>query len=191
MTSLSRRALLAGLLALPVTARAQKAQGLIVHPSPLPLPHLELEDGDGRRFGLATLATRPALVNFWASWCLPCVAELPALERLKQSRTDLAVLAVSLDRMGKGAVETAYRRIGVTGLGILVDRERAAGEKLAVPVLPTTLLLGADGRERARFVGAAEWDGPDARRLLDALAAEAPMDLSMAPPVRKATGPNP
>lgn len=190
--TISRRAVLAALLILPFTARAQKAQGLIIHASPLPLASIEIEDGQGQRFGLPRLLTRPALVNFWASWCLPCVAEMPSLDRLKQRRDkDLTVAAISLDRMGKSAVEAAYRRLGIQSLDILVDRDRAAGEKLAIPVLPTTLLIGADGRERARFIGAADWDGPDATRLLDALATGSPMDQSMALPVQRATGPNP
>lgn len=186
----NRRLFLAtGLAALlPLPAWAVKAeQGLFVHAQPRPLPPLEIRDNEGRPAGLDTLAGRPALVNLWASWCLPCVAELPALDRLKPMAEPegVAVVALCLDRAGAVSAVNTYARLGIRNLAVHVDVQRKAGEVLGVPVLPTTLLLDAEGREVARFVGPAAWDGDKALALLRALKAGKPLDPSMAPPLAK------
>lgn len=177
-------------LPLSTPAWAVKAeQGLFVHAEPRPLPQIDIRDNDSRPAGLDTLRGRPVLMNLWASWCLPCVAELPALDRLRPiiEPEGVAVMALCLDRSGAvGAVNT-YARLGIHNLAVHIDHQRKAGEALAVPVLPTTLLLDPAGREVARFVGGAAWDGPEALALLRALKAGKALDASMAPPLVKPT----
>lgn len=189
---MKRRAFLAlGLAALaPLPARAAKAeQGLFVHAEPRPLPALDIRDNEGRPAGFDGFRGRPLLMNLWASWCLPCVAELPALDRLKPvaEAEGIAVMALCLDRSGAiGAVNT-FARLGIKNLAVHVDSQRKAGEVLSVPVLPTTLLIDAGGLEVARFVGPAAWDGPQAMALLRALKAGQKLDAAMAPPLAKPT----
>lgn len=183
--------LTAAALATPsLPAWAVKAeQGLFVHAEPKPVPALDIRDNDTRPAGLDSFRGRPVLMNLWASWCLPCVAELPALDRLKPKADaeGIAVVALCLDRSGNvGAVNT-FARLGVKNLGVHVDYQRKAGEVLGVPVLPTTLLIDADGREIARFVGPAAWDGPEAMTLLRSLKAGRKLDAAMAPPLAKPT----
>lgn len=182
--------LIAAALCLPAPASARAAQGLFIHATPKPIPALDIRDGEGRPFGLASLEGRAVIVNLWASWCLPCVAELPSLDRLKPlaEAEGAAVVALSLDRMGANAVRAAYGRIGITGLDIHVDDTRAAAETLSVPVLPTTLLIDRKGFEVARFIGPAQWDGPEALALVRALAAGKTITPDMAPPLVKHTG---
>ena len=180
-------ALAAALPALPRAAWAVKAEeGLFVAAERKPLAPLEIKDGDGKPLTLSG----PAVVNLWASWCGPCVAELPALDRLKPmiEPEGVRVVALCLDRSGAiGAVNT-YARLGVRNLGVAVDVQRKAGEVFAAPVLPTTLLVDAQGREAARFVGPAAWDGPEAVALLRALASGQALASSMAPPFAKVQG---
>ncbi|MGE5515655.1 MAG: TlpA family protein disulfide reductase [Bacteroidota bacterium] len=189
---MNRRAFLAlGLATLaPLPAYAAKAeQGLFVHAQPRPLPALDIRDNEGRPAGLDGFRGRPLLMNLWASWCLPCVAELPALDRLRPmaEAEGIAVMALCLDRSGAiGAVNT-FARLGIKNLAVHVDSQRKAGEVLGVPVLPTTLLIDAAGLEVARFVGPAAWDGPQAMALLRALKAGQTLDASMAPPLAKPT----
>lgn len=164
-------------------------QGLFVHAEPKPVPALDIRDNDTRPAGLDSFRGRPVLMNLWASWCLPCVAELPALDRLKPKAEaeGIAVMALCLDRSGNvGAVNT-FARLGVKNLAVHVDYQRKAGEVLGVPVLPTTLLIDAEGREIARFVGPAAWDGAEAMALLRALKAGRRLDAVMAPPLAKPT----
>lgn len=174
----------------PFPASARVAQGLFIHEAVKAIPALDIRDGEGRPFALASLHGRAVILNLWASWCLPCVAELPSLDRLKPlaEAEGAAVVALSLDRMGASAVRAAYGRIGITGLGIHVDETRAAAEALAVPVLPVTILIDRKGFEAARFIGPAQWDGPEALSLVRALASGQTITAKMAPPLAKHTG---
>lgn len=189
--SLNRRLFLAAAVAAaarPAWA-VKAAQGLFVTHPARALPDIDIRDNQGRPAGLATWRGKPALVNLWASWCLPCVAELPALDRLKPmiEPEGLRVVALCLDRSGAvGAVNT-YARLGIRALDVHVDHQRAAGEAFAAAVLPTTLLLDANAHEIARFVGPAAWDGPQALALLRAVIAGKPLDPAMAPPLAKPT----
>jgi thiol-disulfide isomerase/thioredoxin len=168
---------------------ARVAQGLFVHDSPRPVPPLDIRDNRGQPAGFDSFRGRPALVNLWASWCLPCVAELPALDRLKPriEAEGGRVVALCLDRSGAASAVNTFARLGIVNLEIHVDFERKAGEVLAVPVLPVSLLLNARGDEVARFVGPAEWDGPQALALMRALIAGHPLTPEMAPPLVKPT----
>ncbi len=186
---ISSAALLASRAAL-ATPKGQR--GLVIHDQPRTLPTIDIRDAESRPAGLDTFRGRPVLLNLWASWCMPCVAELPALDRLKPvlDSKGVALVALSLDRSGKVAVANTYARLGIKSLGIHTDENRVAAEKLDAPALPVTLLLDRQGREIARFIGAAEWDGPPAARLLDALAAGSQLSPDMAPPpVKLGTAP--
>ena len=120
---------------------------------------------------------------------MPCVAELPALDRLipKAAAMGVAVVPLSLDRGGKIAVVNTYARLGITALPVRTDEARAAAEKLGVTALPVSLLLDAQGREVARYVGAADWNGPQAAAMLEALAAGRPLTPDLAPPPARVT----
>ncbi|MGE5503539.1 MAG: TlpA family protein disulfide reductase [Actinomycetota bacterium] len=178
---MNRRQLLLGLALLLAGPAAAKPQtGLVIHPQPRPLPALDIRDDDGRAAGLESLQGRPVLLNLWASWCGPCVAELPTLDRLHARGGTVAVVALSLDRGGRVVVRNTYGRLGITALPVRTDETRRAAEDLGVPFLPVTLLIDRQGREVARFVGPADWSKADA--LLDALAADRPITADMAPP---------
>ncbi|MGE4279773.1 MAG: TlpA family protein disulfide reductase [Magnetospirillum sp.] len=188
---MDRRTLLIGGLALAaIPAHAAKvAQGLFPTQPPRPLPNIDIRDNQGQAAGVATWKGKPTLVNLWASWCLPCVAELPALDRLKPmiEPEGLRVVALCLDRSGAvGAVNT-YARLGIRNLDVHVDHQRQAGEAFGAAVLPTTLLLDDQAREVARFVGGAAWDGQQAVALLRALIAGKPITPDLAPPLVRPT----
>jgi thiol-disulfide isomerase/thioredoxin len=178
---MTRRGLLLGVLLamLAGPAAAKPATGLVVHDQPRPLPALDIRDEDGRP---VPLGTGPILLNLWASWCGPCVAELPTLDRLAGRGGPVAVVALSLDRAGRIAVRNTYGRNGITRLEVRTDETRRAAEVLDAPFLPVTLLVDAQGREAARFLGPAAWDGPQAAALLEALAAGRPLAGLEAPP---------
>ncbi|CAA7626813.1 Thiol-disulfide isomerase and thioredoxins [Candidatus Terasakiella magnetica] len=194
---MDRRGFIATLAALAVSPAALAAprgtRGLIIHDSPKPVAALDIRDGEGKPAGLETLKGRAVLLNLWASWCMPCVAEMPALDRLKTSvaAKGIEVVALSLDRGGKLTVVNTYARLGIKSLDIRTDEARSAAEKLDAPALPVTLLIDREGREVARYVGAAEWEGPEAASLLDALAMGRRLTADMAPPQAKLTGPAP
>lgn len=187
---LTRRAvLLGGLLAaaLPASSLAAAATntGLYLHPAPIPLPPLGMLDGDGKPVGLESLHGRAVLLNLWASWCAPCVAELPALDRMKPllARNGIAVVALALDRGGAETSRATFARLGIQSLDIRTGDPRSLTEMLGARVLPITLLIDRSGAEIGRVVGAADWEGASAARLLAALAESRPLTADMAPTV--------
>jgi thiol-disulfide isomerase/thioredoxin len=109
------------------------------------------------------------LVNFWATWCGPCVAELPSIDRLKRAHSSdaFAVETISEDQGGKIAVEDFFKKDGIVALPEYVDTSAQFSELLKLDGLPTTILLDAEGRELGRFEGDTDWSGPDAANLID------------------------
>jgi len=153
-----------GTVAAALAGRKAWANGLgkLAETPPRPLPEFSFTDAEGKPHGLADFAGRGLLINLWATWCPPCVAEMPALDRAQAALAaeGIAVLALSSDRGGRAQVELFYRDRGIRQLGLWLDPRGAAGRALGVRGLPTTLIIDRQGRERARLEGAAEWDQP-------------------------------
>jgi thiol-disulfide isomerase/thioredoxin len=128
---------------------------------PRPAPALSFSGRDGRVVRLADFRGRFLLVNLWATWCGPCVREMPSLDRLQARLGDrLSVLAISEDRGGGHAVEPFLAKLGLQRLQIYLDPENNAQQAFAVRGLPTSFLIDRDGRMLGTLEGAAEWDAP-------------------------------
>jgi thiol-disulfide isomerase/thioredoxin len=135
---------------------------------PQPAPELAFVGPDGARVELADFKGKVVLLNLWATWCAPCVKEMPALDNL-QSRLggeDFEVVALSLDRGGRKMVEPFFEKLGVKHLAIYLDPQSTAMSALKPRGLPTTILIDRQGYEVGRLEGEAAWDGADAERLL-------------------------
>ena len=140
---------------------------------PAALLPLRFQTVEGETRGLADYAGRGILLNLWATWCPPCVAEMPALDQAAALLApEIAVLPVSADRGGAATVRTFYARHGIRNLPILLDPGSETLQALGLTGLPTTLLIDRLGRERARLQGSAQWAAPQAietiRRLVRA-----------------------
>jgi thiol-disulfide isomerase/thioredoxin len=100
------------------------------------------------------------VLNFWATWCAPCVREMPALDRLTKvvAGDSIVVLALSEDRGEPSVVESFYEEHAIRNLPVLMDMRRKLLSGFAVPGLPTTVLINAGGNEVGRVVGVAKWD---------------------------------
>lgn len=160
-----------GLLAivlLAVGARAEGAASVTLHDAPLPVPTITFEDGEGRERTLEDFRGRTILLNLWATWCVPCVEEMPTLEELQRTLggEGFEVVALSIDQAGAHAVAGFYERLGIGFLASYNDASGDAWTKLGAAALPTTLLIDGEGREVGRRVGPAEWDAPDMVALL-------------------------
>jgi thiol-disulfide isomerase/thioredoxin len=129
---------------------------------PRPAPELSFTSRDGTTLRLADFRGRFILVNLWATWCGPCVREMPSLDRLQASLGDrLLVLAISEDRGGAHVVEPFLEKLALTHLAIFLDAQSAAQQAFKVRGLPTSFLIDRDGRIRGSLEGAAEWDAPE------------------------------
>lgn len=134
-----------------------------------PAPDIAFKDPDGGDISLADFKGVPTLVNLWATWCAPCVKELPTLDRLAQSHAidgQLGVIAVSQDMAPQGSVRAFLEKLGVRHLGAYHDDKMALSGGLGVEVMPTTILFDSEGREVWRYIGDLDWTGEEAARLL-------------------------
>jgi thiol-disulfide isomerase/thioredoxin len=140
-----------------------KGLELTLFDRPKAVPEIRFADDQGHDLTLDDFRSRAVLLNIWATWCVPCRKEMPALDRLqaKLGGDEFLVIPLSIDREGAAAVKRFYQEVGVERLGIYVDPSGRASRALSIPGVPTTLLLDREGREVARKMGEAQWDGPD------------------------------
>jgi thiol-disulfide isomerase/thioredoxin len=128
---------------------------------PRPAPELAFTARDGTPKRLADFRGRVVLVNLWATWCGPCVEEMPSLDRLQAQFGDaLAVLAISEDRPGESVVAPFLAKHKIGHLAVYLDVRNDAIKAFGVQGLPTSFLIGRDGRIIAMLEGAAQWDEP-------------------------------
>ncbi len=179
----TRRRLLAGLpavvfasLALP-TGRARADQptggGILAEnftwlTAPNPAPVTPITTADGQETTLAAFQGRVVLLNFWATWCAPCIREMPSLDRLqaKLKGEGLVVVAVSEDFAGLDLVGPFFERLKLENLAIFLDSDGALSKAFGIAGLPTTLLIDREGRVVGGLEGPAEWDSGEAVALI-------------------------
>jgi len=137
---------------------------------PFTAPAISLADTNGHSVELSELRGKLVLVNLWATWCEPCLREMPSLERL-QSRFGerIAVLAVSEDRGGNKTVEPFIAKLGLKSVKIYIDPKSEVGHAFGVRGLPTSFLIDREGKVFGRVEGAAEWDSPKILGILEPL----------------------
>lgn len=130
-------------------------------------PNVAFEDPQGRPTNFAAFRGRPLLVNLWATWCGPCIVEMPSLDALaERERNGLQVLALSQDMEGRDRVTQFFGARRFNRLEPYLDPRLDVMMTLRIDTLPTTILYNAEGVEVWRMTGMAEWDGERAARLL-------------------------
>jgi len=132
-----------------------------------PAPAVEFLDPEGEKVTLGSFAGKPLLLNLWATWCAPCVAEMPTLDALAARDPALQVLAVSQDFPGQETkVAGFFEERKLTRLEPYQDPELGLMTGLKADVLPTSILYDSAGKEVWRMTGAADWTGAEAAKLL-------------------------
>jgi thiol-disulfide isomerase/thioredoxin len=165
--------------ALAAARLAPLAQGglaaLAVDKLPRPAPDISFSGPEGKKLKLADFRGRNVLLNLWATWCVPCRAEMPALDRLQEKfgGPDFQVVAVNLDTTRLDRPKAFFAETGVKSLALYADPSddsfealRLAGKALG---LPTSLLIDKDGCEIGVMAGPAAWDGADGEKAIAAL----------------------
>ena len=127
---------------------------------PYALPGVTFHDAQGRPVRLDDFAGRVVLLNLWATWCPPCVRELPALDRLAGRFADapFAVVTLALDQGGALQASPFFERLGIENLVLYVDPARVIGEVLPDDVLPASFFLDREGRVISYLRSYVDWD---------------------------------
>ncbi|MAY31734.1 MAG: redoxin [Rhodovulum sp.] len=145
---------------------------LNVHAEPQPIPIIApLETLDGAPVTLAEYQGKYVVVNFWATWCAPCRKEMPGLDRLQTELAgeDFEVVTIAVGRLSVPGIHRFFEETGVENVVALRDPFAILSRQMSVLGLPVTVIMDPEGREIARLIGEAEWDGPNARVILDEL----------------------
>ena len=144
-------------------SRAVRAQALnTLKTLSKPSPNTVVTDAGGRAVRLADYRPTPLLLNFWASWCAPCVHELPTLQSLDAAlrRRGMAVMLVGTDRKGREFGAAFLEERGIDIPLALYDERRELARAFGVRAMPSSYLVGADGTVRGMVEGPEVWDDP-------------------------------
>jgi peroxiredoxin len=154
-------------------ARANACRALSPDPVPVFLlnrnaPDFQLPDATGKIVSLSAQRGHPVLVNFWATWCPPCVEEVPAMEDLARriEKTDIRLLAVSVDESWD-----IVKRFFVNGtkMGVLLDLSKNVPKSFGTEKFPESFMVDASGKVRHYFINKRDWSKPEALACLESL----------------------
>ena len=136
--------------------------------TPLAVPDVPVLDKVGRPVTLDRFKGKFVVLNFWATWCAPCIRELPSLERLnaKLDSENAQVVLISQDRGGFNQTDRFLKKLKVDLPQNFIDERLKFSRAVGVSALPTTILIGPDGKELGRLIGLAEWDSPEGFKLI-------------------------
>jgi thiol-disulfide isomerase/thioredoxin len=133
-----------------------------------PGPDAQWRSGEGAKVSLADFTGKVVMVNFWATWCAPCIRELPSINRLQAvlGGDDFTVVAINIDTGGEAVAAPFAKRLKIGNLDLYLDPRGATSRAMGVNVMPTTVVYDRAGQEVGRLEGGAEWDSPEALALL-------------------------
>jgi thiol-disulfide isomerase/thioredoxin len=166
MMEMTRRGLLAGTLAGAMMPRKPRAAtpGTLEHlkqiDPPVAPPGLSFMDAEGHAHTLKEYIGKGVVLNLWATWCAPCIAEMPSLDQLAGAITGrgVVVLPLSSDHGGAATVQKFYQQHAITRLPVLLDPAGNATRALGVSGIPVTFIIDRKGMERARAEGNENWN---------------------------------
>ena len=171
------------LTAVPFALAQQSPKNFIIHDEPKPVAAIRFDDGQGQARSLADFRGKVVLLNIWATWCVPCRKEMPALDGLqaKLSGPNFEVVAINIDTRDPEKPKTFLKDANLTRLGYFNDRNakvfqdlKSIGRALG---MPTSVLVNSQGCEIATISGPAEWDSDDAVKLIKAAVSPAAAGL--------------
>ena len=132
-----------------------------------PLPDVTVRDPDGEELALDSLSGRPVLVNLWATWCAPCVKELPTLQAIaNRADVGVAVVTISQDIGEASAVQEFLDQRSLVQLPAWIDAQGELPAKYGAQALPMTVLYDAQGKEVWRYLGDRDWSSEESLKLL-------------------------
>jgi thiol-disulfide isomerase/thioredoxin len=142
----------------------------LVRPQPQEIAEFTFEADGGAAKSLKDWRGKVVLLNLWATWCVPCREEMPALDKLQAALggANFEVVAINIDRGGPDKARDFLKEIGVNKLALYTDPSGKLFSTIRAVGMPTTLLIDREGREIGRLVGPADWASPEAKTLIEA-----------------------
>ena len=136
-----------------VFADTDFSKNIVMHEKPKVIKDLKFNDFNLQDFDLPNKKGNIMIINFWASWCMPCRREMPSLEKLTHLHPEIKVFAINMEKPNKLKVQDFFKFIGVLSLDIYFDPELRLVKKFKMRGLPTSILIDKDGKEFGRIVG--------------------------------------
>tara|TARA_Y100001960_G_scaffold305170_1_gene359054 strand:+ start:2158 stop:2658 length:501 start_codon:yes stop_codon:yes gene_type:complete len=158
--------LIVGLL---LTLNAHAGHDFIVYPEPLKAPASLFEDKYNNLQTLGHYQNKVVVLNFWATWCKPCLVEMPSLNKLAKMDKNLAILPIVGAQDNVSKVRSFYRRYKLYELGYFVDNQSFTAQSFQVVDVPTSFVFNKNGKLVAYASGAIDWMSPDNKAFLQGL----------------------
>ena len=139
---------------------------IIVHENPIAISELKFKDFNLQDVDLTNKKGNIMIINFWASWCMPCRREMPSLEKLTQQYPEIKVYAINMEKPNKLIARDFFQSIGVASLDIYFDPDFKLVKQFKMRGLPTSILIDKNGQEFGRVVGEVNFMNKDFIELL-------------------------
>tara|TARA_B110001452_G_scaffold168205_1_gene140579 strand:+ start:202 stop:729 length:528 start_codon:yes stop_codon:yes gene_type:complete len=144
-----------------VNSESKLSNNIIVHENPITISELKFKDFDLQEVDLTNKKGNIMIINFWASWCLPCKREMPSLEKLAQIYPEIKVYPINMEKPNKLRARDFYKSIGITNLDIYFDPDFSLVKQFKMRGMPTSILINKEGMEFARVLGEIDFFGEE------------------------------
>ena len=153
---------------LDTRADGSRILNMVVHSTARAVPAFNFLDIEGNYLSLENFRGKIVALHFWATWCIPCRAELPTVDALQNQLggADFTFVPLSVDRDGADLVRRYYADHGIQHLPVYIDEGMNAAQAMLVNGIPYTILINREGMEIARILGDRNWIAPDAIALM-------------------------
>ena len=129
------------------------SKNIVIHEKPKAIRELKFKDFNLQDVDLTNKKGNIMIINFWASWCVPCRREMPSLERLTQQYPEIKVYAINMEKPNKLVASDFFKSIGVASLDIYFDPDFKLVKEFKMRGLPTSILIDKNGKEFGRIIG--------------------------------------
>tara|TARA_B100000579_G_scaffold434058_1_gene454091 strand:+ start:307 stop:810 length:504 start_codon:yes stop_codon:yes gene_type:complete len=141
---------------------------LLLHKEQKKIDTLNLLDISGQEFSYSSETNKVILINFWATWCAPCIKEIPELIQLKKKfKNEIEILFISVDQNAPKVVPKFLEKNNLKELTIFNDQNLSIAQSLGVKIMPTTIILNKSFEEISRISGYINWLDPDSQKFIE------------------------
>ena len=147
-------------------ANTKLLNNVVIHDKPIKINQLRFKDVNLQDVDLTGKKGNIMILNFWASWCLPCKREMPSLEKLSQNYPDLKIYPINMEPPNKLRARDFFKSVNVMSLGIYFDPKLELVKKFKMKGLPTSILIDKNGNEFGRVIGEIDFNSEEFKNLL-------------------------